>query len=78
MSSLVLRDNVRLVKEHLENYTLCTTMLYVKYHIHIMGFEIFTAVVTKSSVFRDTILCNTFKINRRFGEICHSILRVER
>jgi hypothetical protein len=36
-----------------------------------VGFEIFTVVVLKSSVFRDTMLCIMLKVNWRFRGICH-------
>jgi hypothetical protein len=34
----------------------------------LVGFEVFTAVVVKSSVFWDITSCSLLKVNRRFGE----------
>jgi hypothetical protein len=34
----------------------------------VVGFDVFTAVIMKSSVFWDITLCSPLKVNRRFGE----------
>jgi hypothetical protein len=39
-------------------------------YIHIVGFEVLTAVVMKSSVFSDITLCGPLKVNRHFGGTC--------
>jgi hypothetical protein len=46
------------------------------YHIE---FVVLTAVVKRSSVFWDIMLCSPFKVNRNVGGICHtaSVLKVE-
>jgi hypothetical protein len=39
-------------------------------NLEIVGFEVLTAVVEKSSVFRDVAPCSPFKIIERFGGTC--------
>jgi hypothetical protein len=39
-----------------------------------VGFEVFMAVAVKNAVFRDVVLCESFK-NRRFGGTCRLHLR---
>jgi hypothetical protein len=36
-------------------------------HNHSIGYEVLTAVLKLSSIFRDIMLCSTAKVNRRFG-----------
>jgi hypothetical protein len=42
----------------------------------VVGFEVLTAVVMKSSIFWDVSPCSPLKVNRRFGEHVASIFRV--
>jgi hypothetical protein len=46
--------------------------------IHIVGFEVLTAVVMKSSSFWDITPCNPLKVKRRFGGICRLYLQGRR
>jgi hypothetical protein len=43
-----------------------------------IGFEVLTAVVMKSSVFRDVIPCSSLKVNRHFRGTCRLHLQGER
>jgi hypothetical protein len=44
----------------------------------IVGFEVFTAVVMRSSIFWNTMPCSLLKANRRFGGTCNLHLQVPR
>jgi hypothetical protein len=48
------------------------------YHIIIVGFEVFTAVVMKSSTFWDITPYIPLKVNIRFGETCRLYLQCGR
>jgi hypothetical protein len=39
-------------------------------NFHYVGFEVYTAVAMKSSIFWDTTPCSPLKVNRRFGGTC--------
>jgi hypothetical protein len=39
--------------------------------IYFVGFEVLTAVVMKSYIFWDIMLCSPLKVNRRYGGTCH-------
>jgi hypothetical protein len=43
-----------------------------------VGIEVLTAVVVKSSIFWDIMLCSPLKLNRRFGGTCHLHLQDRR
>jgi hypothetical protein len=43
-----------------------------------VGFEVLTAVVMKSSVFRDITPCSPLKVNSRFGGTCRLHLQGRR
>jgi hypothetical protein len=44
----------------------------------VVGFEVLTAVVVKSSVFWDITLCSPLQVNQRFGGTCFLFLQGER
>jgi hypothetical protein len=42
-----------------------------------VGFEVLTAVVMKSTIFWDRMLCSPLKVNRRFGSAHHLLSCLE-
>jgi hypothetical protein len=47
-----------------------SVIFLVMQHSSYVGFEVITAVVMKSSIFCDIMLCSSLKVNRRFGATC--------
>jgi hypothetical protein len=46
-----------------------TYPIFAKEYEYVLGFEVLTAVVIKSSIFWDITPCSLLKVNRRFGGI---------
>jgi hypothetical protein len=43
----------------------------------VVGFEVLTAVVMKSSILSDIMPCSPLKANRRFGGTCRPVFEVK-
>jgi hypothetical protein len=54
-------------------FTKCILSIYLENvnKVYYLGFEVLTAVVTKSSIFRILLPCSPLKISRNFGGKCH-------
>jgi hypothetical protein len=50
------------------------TATNVAAYAEMFAFEVSTAVVIKSSIFWDMMLCSPLKVNRRFGGTCRHLL----
>jgi hypothetical protein len=50
---------------------------FVKF-FHLVGFEVLTPMVMKSSIFFDITPCSQLKVNRRFGRTCRPHLQGRR
>jgi hypothetical protein len=59
----------------MQDVTPCSLIIYIlpdymasQTILHYVGFEVITAVVMRSTIFRNITSCSLLKVNRRFGE----------
>jgi hypothetical protein len=63
---------------HYHNYTHFDFKCHVKTCCNIVGFEVLTAAVMKSSIFWNIMLCSLLKVSRSFGDMCCLYLQSQR